>query len=219
VGLFQFGAWRLTLEIRPTAPPGTGPASAVERPLVGPVEAAAEEREPGVVHAVEPAADLLAVHRCREGEHVRPDLSQSQGAARSVAPGRQDAIVSNSAPALFFASHHKEAKMKKLLVVLTVLTAAVLLTPTESPASCSAQVICSVTVIQCNGQSVCQSGSDWVQCDNQARIYCPICQAQTTCCDGRFIYCNGYNSCSEDPGQSVTCDGHLGGICPDCPNW
>ena len=109
--------------------------------------------------------------------------------------------------------------MKSALIILLCVVGVGLFSAAPAPASCNAQVICQVTVISCNGQSTCNSGSNWVQCDSQATIYCPICQAQTTCCDGRFIYCNGYSSCQESPGNWVKCDGQIRGICPDCPEW
>lgn len=100
-----------------------------------------------------------------------------------------------------------------------VLASALLLAHSTAWASCTARVGCEVTTIECSGQSACYSGADWVQCDDQPRITCPVCQAQTTCCNGQFLYCNGYSSCEENPGQWIKCDGRFGGICPDCPNW
>jgi hypothetical protein len=104
--------------------------------------------------------------------------------------------------------------MKRALVVFSAF-AACIFTAREARASCTATVNCDVTVIQCSGQSVCQSGANWVQCDSQSTIYCPVCQAQVTCCDGRFLYCNGYTSCQEYPNR-IVCDGQTRGICPDC---
>ena len=106
--------------------------------------------------------------------------------------------------------------MKHGLIVVLLGAAVALLGAGGAQASCHAQVICQVTVISCDGQSICQSGSNWVQCDGGQKIYCPVCQAQTTCCDGRFIFCNGYTSCQSDPGVSVTCDGMIQGFCPEC---
>jgi hypothetical protein len=108
--------------------------------------------------------------------------------------------------------------MKSVFVAVLCGVCALLAFAGQAQATCSAQVICEVTVISCSGQSVCQSGPDWVQCDNQARIYCPVCQAQITCCDGRFMYCNGYSSC-EETSNWIKCDGQIRGICPDCPNY
>jgi hypothetical protein len=107
--------------------------------------------------------------------------------------------------------------MKRGALVFLGLAGMLLLAAGEARASCTAQVTCQVTVIQCSGTSTCSSGPDWVQCDNHAKIFCPVCQAQTTCCDGRLIFCNGYTSCQEFPGEKVVCDGHVGGICPNCP--
>src|SRR5436305_2538250 len=53
--------------------------SAVERLLTDPMESVAEEWEPGIGHAPEPAADLLAVHYPLQGEHVRLDLLEGDG--------------------------------------------------------------------------------------------------------------------------------------------
>jgi hypothetical protein len=106
--------------------------------------------------------------------------------------------------------------MKHGLIVVLLTTAVALLGATAAQASCHAQVNCQVTIIFCDGQSVCESGSNWVRCDGGETIYCPICQAQTTCCDGRFLYCNGYVSCEESPGRYVKCDGQIQGICPRC---
>lgn len=106
--------------------------------------------------------------------------------------------------------------MKQGLIVLASIAVAAFLSAGAAQASCHAEVICQVTVISCNGQSVCESGPDWVRCDGGEQIFCPVCQAQTTCCDGRFIYCNGYSSCEENPGQWVKCDGQIQGLCPRC---
>lgn len=109
--------------------------------------------------------------------------------------------------------------MRRAFAILLCVVGASLFLAGPAQASCTAQVNCQVTVIQCQGQSVCSSGPNWVQCDSQATIYCPVCQAQTTCCDGRFIYCNGYSTCETNPGRWVKCDGQIRGICPWCPNW
>jgi len=105
-----------------------------------------------------------------------------------------------------------------IIVVLLGITAA-FLGVSQAQASCHAEVICQVTVISCDGQSTCNSGPDWVQCDGGETIYCPVCQAQTTCCDGRFIYCNGYSTCDQVPGRYVKCDGQIQGICPRCQTF
>jgi hypothetical protein len=110
--------------------------------------------------------------------------------------------------------------MKSVVVlVLSSVAGASLLCAGAARASCTATVNCEVTVIQCSGQSVCHSGANRVQCDSQTTVYCPVCQAQTTCCDGSLIYCNGYSTCQEFPGTKVVCDGRLGGRCLECPNW
>jgi len=106
--------------------------------------------------------------------------------------------------------------MKHGLIVVLLGIAVALLGAAQVQASCNAQVICQVTVISCTGQSTCNSGPDWVQCDGGEKIYCPVCQAQTTCCDGRLIYCNGYSTCEQVPGKYVKCDGQIQGICPRC---
>lgn len=106
--------------------------------------------------------------------------------------------------------------MKRVVMTLLCILGAATLWVGSAQASCTAKVICQVTIIQCSGQSICESGPDWVRCDGGEQIFCPICQAQTTCCDGRFIYCNGYESCEENPGRWVKCDGQFKGFCPFC---
>ena len=107
--------------------------------------------------------------------------------------------------------------MKTLMRSSWCLLVALALVPSAVRASCTATVYCSVAAIYCSGTSTCSSGPDWVQCDNQARIYCPICAESVECCTGGSRWCSGYVSCSSDS-DSVTCDGHTH-YCPDCPNY
>jgi len=108
--------------------------------------------------------------------------------------------------------------MKSVFVAVLCCVCALLVFAGEAKATCSAHVGCEVTAISCSGQNDCHSGSDWVQCDNQDTIYCPVCQAQLYCCTGQLIYCNGYSSCQETSNW-IKCDGQIRGICPDCPNY
>lgn len=107
--------------------------------------------------------------------------------------------------------------MKNLLWIGLLALCALVLVPSAGQASCSSIVYCSVAAIYCNGQSTCLSGSNWVQCDNQARIYCPNCGESVQCCNGSERFCTGYTSC-QAYSDHVTCDG-VSHYCPDCPNY
>jgi len=106
--------------------------------------------------------------------------------------------------------------MKHALVAPLWIAAAFFLGSGAAYASCRAQVDCQGTAISCDGQSVCESGSNWVRCDGAEQVSCPTCQAQTTCCDGRRLSCDGDSSCEQSPGKYVKCDAQAGSLCPRC---
>jgi hypothetical protein len=83
-------------------------------------------------------------------------------------------------------------------------------------ASCTVTLTCDVGgfFLSCtspNGD--CQSGPTWVKCDG-IQQNCPICQASRSCCDGSFVQCFGWSSCSNTPFRCITCDGVIEGCCP-----
>ena len=103
--------------------------------------------------------------------------------------------------------------MRKLPLVVLCVIGALGLVSSVSQAACNAIVYCQVAAIYCNGQSSCNSGPDWVKCDNQPTIYCPVCSAEEYCC-GQRVFCTGYESCENTP-LGPKCDGVVH-PCLDC---
>ena len=83
---------------------------------------------------------------------------------------------------------------------------------------------CSATKSCPNGGSVscssgvpgtCSVGNYWVNCNGNFQ-QCPIaCWLEKECCDGSWVYCEGYTSCS-NVARGVKCDG-VAYLCP--PLW
>lgn len=117
--------------------------------------------------------------------------------------------------------------MRKLTFVL-ILTFVVTLTlqPGVAAASTTCTHYCPQGgQVSCTAWDTCDSGYDWVKCDNNSRIYCPTTTICTVYCPNNpsFGQCTSYQDQCEsgrDPELNedyIKCDNNYI-PCPPCPN-
>jgi hypothetical protein len=108
--------------------------------------------------------------------------------------------------------------MRKLALVLALMF---VVTLTIQPGVAAASTVCTHYCpgggsISCYAWYTCDSGYDWLQCDNNAPISCPT-TCYASCWRDPSISCEGSgDSCSADF-DSITCNG-VTYPCPTCPD-